>query len=87
MTGLGYDAATTERDFIPVMLLRNEVDVGHVQLAIFKRRHLAVIHSFLQAAELKFQHLLQNVLDEIEAGTWDVPPYEDTSRPRCRPDH
>lgn len=79
LRALGYDERTIERDLIPVMLLRSQIDVGHVQLAPFKRQHLAILYSFLQGAEGEFRRLLQKVLIEIEAGRWDVTPYEKES--------
>jgi len=77
LAALGYSQTEVERDFIPVMLLRSQIDVGHIQLALFKRQHLTTLHAFVEGAERKFQLLLQRVLERIEAGEWDVTPYGD----------
>ena len=40
---LGFAGKDIEADYIPAMALRNEIDVGHVDLALFKVDQLAVI--------------------------------------------
>jgi hypothetical protein len=69
---LGYAAAEIEGLFLPAMALRNEIDVGHVSLALLTRRHLSVIHAYTQCAERAFRELLERTLNAVAAGKWDV---------------
>jgi len=78
LKALGYDGTTMERFFLPAMALRNEIDVGHVELALFTRTALTAIHAYTEAAESAFRELLERVLLRVEAGTWSVRPYEHT---------
>lgn len=73
---LGYTAEEIERDFIPSMLLRNSMDVGHPMLALFTQRDLEVLHRYGDRAEKAFRDLLQRLLSAIEAGRLDIPSYQ-----------
>ena len=48
---LGYDDPEIEARYIPVLALRNQVDVGHVHLAILTPEQLGVLHSFAYGAQ------------------------------------
>ena len=74
---LGYDAQAIERDFIPAMALRNDIDVGHVHLSMFTLAQLKVIHAYTERAETAFRELLKHLMEEIESGKFDVPEYSD----------
>jgi hypothetical protein len=73
---LGYTAEEIERDFIPSMLLRNSIDVGHPMLALFTLRQLETLHRYADRAERAFRDFLQRLFQAIEAGCLDIPPYE-----------
>jgi hypothetical protein len=73
---LEYTAEEIERDFIPSMLLRNSIDVGHPMLALFTLRQLETLHRYADRAERAFRGLLQRLFQAIEAGRLDIPPYE-----------
>jgi hypothetical protein len=49
---------------------RNDIDVGHVELGIFTRDHLKVIHAFTGHAETPFRELFERLLTKIEAGAF-----------------
>jgi hypothetical protein len=79
---LDFDDARIEGDFIPAMALRNEIDVGHVELGLFKMDHLKVIHAFAERAEEAFRELFERLLSRIESGAFDITPYTvGTARP------
>jgi hypothetical protein len=76
---LGYSAEEIERDFIPAMLLRNSMDVGHPALALFTAHQLETLHRYTDRAERAFRGFLQRMFEAIEAGRIDIPPYETVS--------
>ncbi|MCX5676742.1 MAG: hypothetical protein NTX87_17245 [Planctomycetota bacterium] len=65
-----------ERDFIPAMALRNEIDVGHVELGLFTMDQLKTIHAFTGRAEGAFREMFERLLSRVESGTGDVAPHE-----------
>ncbi len=69
---LGYSDDEIERLFIPAMALRNEIDVGHVHLALFNPRQLAAIHAYTEIAEDAFRDMLDRVLTAVAEGKWQV---------------
>ncbi len=75
LTALGYSAEEIEAHFIPVMLLRNEIDAGHVHLGLFTRGELATLHSYTAAMEDKWQEMLDRLLTHLQAGKMTLIPY------------
>ncbi len=73
---LGFSLEEIERDFIPAMLLRDQIDVAHVSLALFSQQQLTVLHRYSDRAEDQFRTLLQRCLQGLDAGTLQFPPYE-----------
>lgn len=73
---LGIEEASIETDYLPAMALRNEIDVGHVDLSLFTRDQLASIHAYTERAEQAFRQLLQVILAAVAKGEWTPPPYE-----------
>ena len=73
---LGCGENEIERDFLPAMALRNEIDVAHVELGLFTMDQLKVIHGYTERAESAFRVLFERLFEAIVAGTWDVPDYE-----------
>ncbi len=57
LTELGFTDDEIEGDYLPAMALRNEIDVGHVDLSLFKRDHLQLIHGYTERAESAFRTL------------------------------
>lgn len=72
---LGFTHDEVERDYLPAMALRNEIDVGHVDLSLFKPDHLQLIHGYTERAESAFRELLSRVLTRVEDGTFTVSAY------------
>jgi len=78
LTQLGYTDAEVERLFLPAMALRNEIDVGHVSLALLTRRQLSVLHAYTEGAEGAFREMLDRALNSVTTGTWDVEEFTDS---------
>jgi hypothetical protein len=76
---LGFDDARVEGDFIPAIALRNEIDVGHVELGLFTMDQLKIIHAFTERAEAAFRELFDRLLPRVESGEFVVAPYTVTS--------
>ena len=73
---LGYNDNEIETSFIPSMALRNEIDVGHVELGLFKPEHLAAIHAYTERAENAFRSMLDRLLDAVAAGKFEIAPHD-----------
>lgn len=73
---LGYTIEEIERDFIPAMLLRNSIDVGHPGLALLKPEQLQTVQRYADKAEFAFRRFLQRLIQEAVSGRAEVPPYE-----------
>lgn len=57
-----------ERDFVPVIALRNFLDVGHPSLAVFAQSDLEVVQHFCEKVEASFRDMLRVVTDEVRRG-------------------
>ena len=79
--GLGYSEQEIDCNFTPAMALRNEIDVGHVELGVFTMDELTTIHQYTQSAEGEFRQMFKRLFDCIESGTLQIKPY-DERRPR-----
>jgi hypothetical protein len=73
---LGFSDVEIERDYIPAIALRNNIDVGHVHLGLFSSDQLAVLHGYAEDAEEPFRVLLGRVLRKVASGEYQVEPYE-----------
>jgi hypothetical protein len=72
---LGYPEIQIESDFIPAMVLRNEIDVGRVELGVFTMGQLRVLHSYTERVEAAFRDLLRRVIAKVDAGEFEIAPY------------
>jgi len=70
---LGYSNDEIEGDFIPIMILRNEFDVGHVTTSVFKPDQLQALYRYLEQTESKFRDLLRRLLDQVRDGAYKLP--------------
>lgn len=68
LRSLGYADEDIEADFMPVMLLRNEFDVGHVSIAIQRAGQLESVYRYLDRVERYFRDLLSRVRQALEDG-------------------
>ena len=69
---LGYSAKDVEDDFIPLLLLRNQFDVGHPRLAVLNSAQREVLYSYLANVVRNFQHLFRRIFDRLKEGTYSV---------------
>jgi hypothetical protein len=76
LAALGYAHEEIERDFVPAILLRNHIDVGHVYLGVLSLEQLTTLHEFAERSEGVFRQLFERIFAEIDAGRWDVSAYE-----------
>jgi hypothetical protein len=76
LRALGFSDKDIECNFIPAMALRNEIDVGHVELGLFTMDQLRIIHSFTEGAKGAFRDLFERMLTRIESAEADVTPHE-----------
>jgi hypothetical protein len=76
LRGLAYSEAEVERDFLPAMALRNEIDIGHVELGLFTMEQLKTIHAFTEQAEESFRQMLDRLLSRVASGEVEVASYE-----------
>ncbi len=56
---LGLSKSQIECNFIPAMALRNEIDVGHVELGLFTMDQLKTLHAFTERAEGAFREMFE----------------------------
>lgn len=75
LLSLGFSETEIEADYIPAMALRNEIDVGHVDLSLFKPEHLALIHGFTEHAETTFKNLLKRIFERLASNGFEIPQY------------
>jgi hypothetical protein len=69
---LDYSERDIEESFIPLLLLRNTLDVGHPRLAVLNSDQLKVLYSYLANVVRDFQHLFRRVFDKLKEGTYVV---------------
>ena len=66
-----------ERDFIPAMSLRNEIDVGHVDLSIYSSTQRRILHKYTEIAESAFRKLFHTLLERIQENKFELDIHED----------
>lgn len=76
LMGLDYVKEEIESDFIPLLLLRNSMDVGHPLLALFTSSELQTLHRYAERAEATIRELLKRLFRKVETGNYDVSSYE-----------
>jgi hypothetical protein len=79
LTSLGYGQDDIEKLFMPAIALRNQIDVGHVSLALFKRHQLETIHAYTEEAESAFREMLDRFADAVAKGNIVLSEYRDSA--------
>lgn len=77
LRSLGYSNDQIEGSFIPVIALRNYIDVGHPFLSILKRKQLNTIYLFTENIEDIFRELLRKVFNAMNSGTFCIKEYDE----------
>lgn len=76
LRALGFCQDEIEGNLLPAMALRNEIDVGHVELGLFTMDQLKVILAFTERAEGAFRDMFERLFSAIEDGKGDVASYK-----------
>ena len=76
LAALGFGDEEIERDYIPVMILRDSIDIGHPSLELLSQQQLTTLHRFAERGERAFRMLLTRLLDAVVAGRVVVQPYD-----------
>ena len=76
---LSFSPDEIEGDFIPLLILRNWVDVAHPRVAIFKRRDLQVLYRYMASCENRFRAFLIRLLAAVKDGTFQLTQDSDLS--------
>jgi hypothetical protein len=66
----GYSTDEIEMKFIPIMILRNDFDVGHVSIKIINEDCLTLLYEYLKKSETDFRDLLKKVIMCVEDGSY-----------------
>lgn len=82
LRNLGVADNDVECNFLPAVALRNEIDVGHVELGFFKMEQLKIIHGYTERAETAFHKMFETLFEKIESGEFEVEAY-DVGAPRA----
>lgn len=80
LADLKYKSKEIERNFVPAMTLRNNIDSAHVDLSIFTREQLRILHAYTEVAETAFRELLKRVLRGIETKRYTPAQYDEPHR-------
>jgi hypothetical protein len=73
----GYSKKEIEKNFITLMVLRAEFDVGHVSLRIFKQKQLDSLYRFLEDSETNVRKLLQRIIAKVHDEEYFLKPDPD----------
>lgn len=79
LLSLGYSEQIIEKDFVPVLVLRNNIDVGHAFLSILKREYLNTLYLYTESAEENFRKLLRKIIELLSSGDFKLRDYDDLS--------
>ena len=77
LEALGYSSDEMNKWYIPAMLLRSQLDVGHVSLVTLSQRQLRPVHDYTNQAENRFRDLLLRVISSVADGALVLTPYQD----------
>jgi len=72
LQALSYNEEEIEGDFVPVLLLRNQIDVAHPRVAIFKSEQLKILYRYMATCEDRFRSLLMRVLSSVISGRYEI---------------
>ena len=66
LVAIGYERQEIETSVVPLLLLRDSIDIAHPRLALFKRAELDALYRFLDHAELIMNEFLTRLLRAVE---------------------
>jgi hypothetical protein len=68
----GYSKDEIEMNFIPILVLRNYFDIGHVTIETFKQHQLDVLNEYLDSIGNDFTELLKKVIHKVQDGSYSL---------------
>lgn len=74
---LGYESDEIEGDYIPLIILRNVLDVAHPRIAVFPQDSLSTLYVYLSNTENRFRKLLERVITAINEDKLQLPQDEE----------
>jgi hypothetical protein len=77
LQSLGYTKEEVEGDYIPLLILRDSLDIAHPRIAIFRQNDLRTLYLFLFNSEGRFRKLFERALKAVEKGSFELPQEED----------
>ena len=83
LEALEYKSEEIEGDFIPLVILRDVIDVAHPRVAIFPQESLMVLYRYLANSEQRFRQLLQRAIDAVKKGQLVLPQDDDLTLSRA----
>jgi hypothetical protein len=72
LTDLGYDEVEREGVFIPLMILRNELDVGHAKLSTYSAEVLDRLYGYLLDVPFAMKELIVRATNATILGKWNA---------------
>jgi hypothetical protein len=69
---IGYSDNEIETHFIPIMAIRNNIDVGHVHLSMLTQEQLQVLHAYTESLESAIRSMLRLLIDKIQKSEFQL---------------
>jgi hypothetical protein len=63
---LGYSEADIADKFMPILELRNGLDIGHATVSVFNQEQLTILYEYLEDTEHDLRELLKTVLKKVQ---------------------
>lgn len=79
LASLEFTKEEIEGDFTPILLLRNEIDVAHPRVALFRRDDLSVLYRYLANTENNFRRMLLRLVEAAKSGKYKLRQSDDLS--------
>lgn len=67
---LGYTKVEIERDFLPIMALRDNMDSGHIKLFKITKEKFQILYKYTDRANGIFKQMLQKLISKIQEGQY-----------------
>lgn len=87
LTELGYCEDEIEMRYIPVMALRDQLDVAHVVIDTLPPQKLKTIHEYVDNLEGDFRRMFKSLIEKIEAGEFTEAEYFTKTSNQSKIDH
>jgi hypothetical protein len=75
---LGFSEQDIEHDYVPITILRNSFDVGHVRLTVPDATELQFLYEYLCDIERSFCKLIGRLMDRLDKGEYALREYGDS---------